>query len=111
MEKGKFRSAITVGTLACSILILSALFIGCETHKTQQQLLSAAQLRCPHSLLAAYYTHPMVLPHDTSVAVFTWVEPVPPSGVAGLPAAQPCPVDPASSSVDSVKCTICGKKL
>jgi hypothetical protein len=111
MEKDKFRSVITFGMLACSILILSALFIGCEAeqHHTAQQLLSAAQLKCLHPLKAAYYTHPTVLPHDTTVAVFIWC--TPPSSTTGMPAAQPCPSDGAATNADSLKCTKCGAKL
>jgi hypothetical protein len=111
MEKDRFRSVITVGMLACSILILSALFIGCEKHRTQQKLLSAAQLGCPHLVKAAYYTHPIVLPHDTTKAVFTWVVLLPPSSTTSAPAAQKCPVDPAMTNADYVKCTVCGAQL
>jgi hypothetical protein len=111
MEKDRFRSAIKVGMLACSILVLSALFIGCEVerHHTAQQLLSAAQLKCPHPFRATYYTHIMVSPHDTTDAMYVWSPP--PSSTTGMPAAQPCPSDDVATSADSVKCTSCGAKL
>jgi len=111
MEKDKSRSVITVGMLVCSILILSALFIGCEKHNTQARLLSAAQLGCLHPFKYVYYTHdPTIPPHDSTVVRFDWCEPLPPSSTTSSPVAQKCPEDPAMTSPDSVKCALCGKK-
>ena len=113
MEKDKLRSVITVGALACSVLILSALFIGCEKPGTPQQLLGGAQLKCPHSTQAAYYHHTYTIPpHRTGYATVPWYVTPPPMGdTTGLPAAQPCPVDTTMCRADSVKCTACGAKL
>jgi hypothetical protein len=111
MNKDKLRSVITVSMLACSVLILSALFIGCPQPTWQVQL-KAAQIRCPHTEKAAYYHHPTTPPHDSTLAAFDWYKsPPPPCDPTGMPAPQPCPVDPALTNADSLKCTVCGAKL
>jgi len=112
MEKDKFRSVFTIGMLTSSVLILSLLFIGCEQPRTQQQLLSAAQHGCPHLVKVAYYTHdPAIPPHDSITAKFVWCVTLPPSSTLSAPVAQKCPIDPAMTNADSVKCAVCGAML
>ncbi|MBN2464533.1 hypothetical protein JXD38_02760 [candidate division WOR-3 bacterium] len=51
MEKDKHRSVITVGMLACSMLLLSALFTGCGTC----QQTTESSCAHPHEHQTAYY--------------------------------------------------------
>jgi hypothetical protein len=112
MEKDKFRSVIMVGLLACSILLVPALFVGCPGPKSQptwQSQLQAAQMRCPHPTKTAYYHHTYTIPpHHVGMATVTWCAP---STTTGTPSPQPCPTDTMMCACDSVKCAVCGAKL
>ena len=100
MEKDKHRSAITVGMLACSMLLLSALFIDCGTcDRTQLP-------PCPHpdSLQTAYYHH--FLPGG---GLFKWSLTPPPANDSLI---APYPLDTTVSVMpDTVKCTDCDSVL
>jgi len=105
MEKDKRRSAIVVGMLACSMLLMSALFIGCGH--------CGWPVKCTHPQQAAFYHHTdSVPPHPPDYETFRWyIEPPVYDTLLGKPLAMPCPIDGTLCECDSVKCTACGAKL
>ena|GEM_PF-2377309 len=98
MEKDKYRSAITVGMLVCSMLVLSTLFIGCGPCQPPP----SPPCTHPHSEQAACYHYPH--PNGTT---YSWVlQPPPPATDSFM---TPCPWDTAWKVLpDSVKCLKCG---
>jgi len=93
MEKDKSRSVVRVSMLACSVLLLSALFIGCGPCTPQPK-------PCLHPSRVAFYCH--ALPGDSAHTWYaTWTD------TAGVPSPQPCPWDSASTACDSLKCETC----
>ncbi len=120
MEKDKYRSAITVGMLACSMLLSFGLLIGCgpgnvsnppktETVATETVATPPVRPACTHPTFWAWSHH--TYPNGTTQ---NYRSPSPlPGPLAGTPIAQPCPVHPDTLEshthpVDSVRCTVCG---
>jgi len=94
MEKDKFRSAIAVGMLACSVLLISALFIGCGPCAPPVE-----PPGCTHPSQAAFYHHQ----HPSGDTITWYVTPRPANDTI------PCPWDSAAlCTPDSVKCLDCG---
>jgi hypothetical protein len=70
MEKDKYRSVVTVGMLACSMLLLSALFAGCSRPNVNSSPLMAA-----HAETTACYHR---IASDSSLFRW-WLKPAPPA--------------------------------
>jgi hypothetical protein len=109
MEKDKCRSVNIRGMLVWSMLLLSALFIGCATNNVTVY----PQPVCTHAHQAAFYHHAFSIPpHPPGCDTFRWyVEPPVNDSLLGKPIAMPCPIDGTLCQCDSVKCTTCGAKL
>jgi len=95
MEKDKYRSAITVGMLACSILFLSALFIGCGPCQP-------TPCTHPHGHQTAYYHY-----WNPQRLLYKWsLTPRP------VDDSIPCPWDTTQFVLpDTVKCNDCDSVL
>jgi len=116
MEKDKFRSVVRVGVLACSMLMLSALFMGCpKVTKPTTAPTGPGDVRAPAD------TVPVTCAHTNRVAFYhhqlgeqthEWTKDPAIVQPDGVPVPQPCPVDPAAiCNADSLKCNDCGIKL
>ena len=109
MEKDKSRSVITVGMLACSVLMLSASFIGCGAEPAKVRapvpLVPIMCDSCHESIpnTEAFYHH-----GHAGFTVEWSITPGLGPDPDGHPAPQPCPSDGTPCNPDSLKCNTCG---
>ncbi len=134
MEKDKFRSVIAVGMLVCSVLALSALFMGCATKKTTSPQTVVIPQPAPPELIevtiwpavpesgwtsvtctnpncadrtkTAAFSH-----HQHGQETYQFARTPAYALPDGTPAPVKCPTDDIDCAADSGKCLTCSTKL